>query len=193
MTVAQPTAEFEADFGVESSKWFIQKKIFRIDGENAREGDALALTAGKFRRKAFGDPIELNEIEQKFDFLLDLLFRGAFRTRLCAEAEGDVFEDGKMSEQGVMLEDESDAAGGRRDVLRGDAVADDIALIGRFKPRDDAEQRRFAATGRAEQSDEFAVIDVERDAVEDTRARVGFIDVFDLNAHDTLFKYVNHE
>ena len=63
MTVAQPTAEFKADFGVESSKWFIQKKIFWINGENACEGDALALPAGKFRRKAFGDPVELDEIE----------------------------------------------------------------------------------------------------------------------------------
>ena len=91
-----------------------------------------------------------------------------------------------------MLEDEADATCGRRDVLRGDTVADDIAAVGRFEPRDDAEQSRFAAAGRAEQGDEFAVIDVERDAVEDARARVGFIDVFDLNAHD-LVNCENHE
>ena len=47
MAVAQPTAEFEADFCVESSKWFIQKEIFRINGENSCEGDALPLSAGK--------------------------------------------------------------------------------------------------------------------------------------------------
>ncbi len=183
VSVAKPTAEFETDFCVQSSKWFVEKKIFRIDGENACEGDALPLPAGKLRRKAFGDPVELDEIEQEIDFFADLLFRRAFRTRFRAEAEGDVLEDGKMAEEGVMLEDETDAAGGRRDVPCGHAVADDVSAVGCFESGDDAKERRFAAAGRAEQGDEFAVIDVERDAVEDARARVGFMDVFDLNAH----------
>jgi hypothetical protein len=54
-------------------------------------------------------------------------------------------------ERGVVLEDEADVAAlgpHRRDVLPGN---DDGARVGLLEPGDDAQQRRLAGSGRAEQ------------------------------------------
>ncbi len=67
-----------------------------------------------------------------------------------------------MLEQRVMLEHEADLALAHmacRCIL---AVQQHAAVIGRFQPRDDAQQRGLAATGRAEQRRQFAGRKIQR-------------------------------
>lgn len=71
-----------------------------------------------------------------------------------------------MRPQREILEDEADFALPYR--IAGDALARDmhVAVAGRFQPRDDAQQRGFAATAGPQNGQEFPALDVERDAVE---------------------------
>ena len=74
-------------------------------------------------------------------------------------------------EQRVALEDHAAVRAGPGD---GMAVEQNFAAGGFIESGDDADERGFAATGRADDADEFAAVDVERHVVEDdVRAAVG--------------------
>jgi hypothetical protein len=62
----------------------------------------------------------------------------------------------------VLLEDEGDIAGRR--IERGDVVAGDgdPAAVHLLEPRHEAERRRLAGTGRAEEDEELAIGDGQR-------------------------------
>ena len=83
-----------------------------------------------------------------------------------------------------MLKHETDVAIARR--LVGDVlvVADDRARVGDFEPGDDAQQRRLAGAGRAEQREQLAVRHVEADAVERGEVAELLRNVVDGDAHD---------
>ncbi len=57
------------------------------------------------------------------------------------------------------------------------------AGIGRFQPGDDAQQRGFAATGRAEQRDQLAAGKFQRDIIQRFKRAKGFADIADFDAH----------
>jgi len=78
----------------------------------------------------------------------DLLLARPTRARLHAQSESHVLEDRHPPEQGVVLEDEADAALPR--VAAGGvlAVEEDRAGVGRLEPRDDPEEARLPAPGR---------------------------------------------
>ncbi len=181
--VAQPFAEFFADLGVESAEGFVEEEDLGFDGEGAGEGDALALAAGELGGVSVSVHIELHELQQGQDAAADILARGAFAARLDAQAEGDVFEDGHMAEEGVVLEDEADAA--LAGVERGGVLAVEVdgAAVGGIQPGDDAEEGGFAATGGTEQSDEGAGWDGEGDAVQGLEGAEGLDDVAGFDAH----------
>ena len=85
------------------------------------------------------------------------------------QAERDVLEHGHVAEERVVLEDETDLRDRRRGRLvtsssvKQDATA---ARIGLLQAGDDAQQRRLARAGRAEQRDQLAAGNVEADVVE---------------------------
>ena len=60
-----------------------------------------------------------------------------------------------------MLEDESRVALGRRQSRRIAAANADRAAVWPFQPGDQPQCRRLARAGRAEQHDEFAVLDLQ--------------------------------
>ena len=62
-----------------------------------------------------------------------------------------------------MLEHDAAIRAGAGDRL---AVGDDRAFLDRQEAADQIKQRRLAAAGGPEQSDEFAVLNAERDVVE---------------------------
>lgn len=108
--LAEPEAEFFADFGVEGAEGLVEEEDFGVDGEGAGEGDALALSAGEFVGEAIGEAWELDEIEEVLDAGVDFVLGGALVFGEGVEAEGDVLGDAHVLEQGVVLEDEADAA-----------------------------------------------------------------------------------
>ena len=117
---------------------------------------------------------ELHEFEQFFDFGADLFFGRAFGLGQYGQTEGDVVKHVHVAEEGVVLEHETDFA--LAHMLGGDvlAVKEDVAAVGVFQSGDDAQERGFAAAGRAEQGNEFAGGDVEVDVFQ----RVEVAEVF---------------
>src|SRR5262249_62104802 len=89
----------------------------------------------------------------------------ALRHPADGQAESDVLldvEPGKQRRAGVLEGHDATAAGGaaRR------AAATHRAGTGALEACEDVEQRRFAATGGAEQTENLAVCDLEIDAIE---------------------------
>jgi hypothetical protein len=95
-----------------------------------------------------------------------------------AQAIGHVVVDAHMRIEGVILEHHRDVALSRLDRVD-DASADvDLAAGDGLKPRDHAQQRGFAAAGRADQHAELAVADLEVDALDGLDAAgIGLADV----------------
>ena len=88
---------------------------------------------------------------------------GPLRTRQHAQAERDVLKHVQVPEQRVMLEGKTGlalAGGNVRHVL---AVKQNLRVgrVGKFQTGDDAQQRRLAGTGRPQQRDEFAGLDLQ--------------------------------
>src|SRR3546814_16962621 len=71
-----------------------------------------------------------------------------------------------MPEQRIMLRDEAHLEVGDLEAGNVLTVEFDAAGVGKFQPRDDAQQRRLARPRRAEQREEFAVAHVEVDALQ---------------------------
>ncbi len=65
MNVAQPAAQILAHARVKRAEGLVEQQHARLDGERARERDALALAAGELRRIAAAKSVELHEL-QKF-------------------------------------------------------------------------------------------------------------------------------
>jgi hypothetical protein len=61
-----------------------------------------------------------------------------------------------------------------------------FAAIGTFHAGDDAQQRRLAAAGRAEQGDQFAGRDVEIDVVERDEIAEALGDIADFDTHQVF-------
>lgn len=179
MEFAEPAAEFFADLGIEGTEGFIEEEDFGAGGQGAGEGDALALAAGELGGVAFFHAAELDEVEEFIDAVGDFP-GGVFAD---AEAEGDVFEDGHVLEEGVMLEDEADVAvaGGAFGGVF--AFENDGTLVGGFEAGDDAEEGGFAGAGGTEEGDEFAGGGFDGDVIEGFEGAEGFGDVLDEDAH----------
>jgi hypothetical protein len=83
-----------------------------------------------------------------------------------AQGEGDIFADGQVREQRVVLEYETDVASVHRHV-RFVAPIDEDASAGRLdETADHLQERRFARARRAEQRQEFAGRDREMSRLE---------------------------
>ena len=68
-----------------------------------------------------------------------------------------------------------------------DAIEEDLAAIDRCQAGDATQQCGFAATGGAEQGDEFTLVDFAVDVAEHGRAGVAFLQVLDADiAHSLL-------
>lgn len=148
--VDQLMLDLAAQMSVECGKRLVEQKGLRFDGESACESDALLFAAGKFARRTI---LEAGEMR-----LRDLPFytRDAFGRGQAAEAEGNIFGDGQMREERVMLKKQADAtfAAGKVDAPRGieehAAIERDAAAVGALEARDAAERHAFASAGRAE-------------------------------------------
>src|ERR1019366_3906648 len=123
------------------------------------------------------------ELQQFFHARTDFGFARPGRTRTDTQAERDVFKDVQVPEQRIMLKGETGlalAGGNHGHVL---AVKQNLRVtgIGELQPGDDAEQRRLARTGWAEQRDEFAGLDLQVHAIERGELAEFFADIADFN------------
>ena len=134
----------------------VEEHQLRPGRERARQCDALLLAAGELVRVPVAEPAEVDEREHGGNAGPSL---GA------TQPEADVLGDGQVGEEGVVLEDHPDLAalGRHPGAVAGDGHARDLdgAGLGLLEAGDQAQQRRLAAAGRAEQGDELAALDAE--------------------------------
>src|SRR4051812_8700284 len=102
-------------------------------------------------------PVKLNEVKQFVNLASDCVFAEPLFSGLNPEPESNVFKDTHVSEERVMLEDESYATPGRVVLRRVFFIQQDRTRIRTLQAGDNAEQRRFAGSRGAEQRYEFSV------------------------------------
>ena len=98
------------------------------------------------------------------------------------KAERHVLVDAHVGIEGVVLENHRDVAVLREGVVTIDPIDEELAVGDFLEPRDHAEGRRFTASGRTDEDDEFAVLDIEVEIENGLNVVVvNLIDVFQLD------------
>ena len=123
--------------------------------------DTLALAAGQLPREALEEMAEV----QYAGRLADLGGNVGRRAPAQLHAEAHVVADVEMRIERVALEHHRDVTLARLEVVDAPAADQDVAGRDRFQSGDHPQQRRLATAGRTDQHDEFAVGDVEVDAL----------------------------
>jgi hypothetical protein len=164
-----------AQFHVQGRERLVEQQQFRLIDDGASQGHALLLPAGQRAGKAILQGFQADH-RQGFARLDPGL--GAIDP-LAPRSVGDVFQDGHMREQRVVLEH-----GIQRPTVRGQAthilaIDRDAAGIGLHEAGDRAQQGGLATTAGAEQHDEFALLDVQLDVVQRLERPEAFTDAVD--------------
>ena len=153
---------------VEVAERLVEQHDRRPRGQRAGEGHPLLLPAGQLVGVAATVVGQVDELEQLGDA------RGAVTP--ARHPEGDVVGDPQVGEQRRVLEDDPDAAvlrGHPRAAARDDPAADEhLPGVGLEQARGEHQQRRLAAAAGADERDELAVGDRQRDVVDGGRAPV---------------------
>ncbi len=99
------------------------------------------------------------------------------------QAEGYVFKDGHVAEQGIVLEDETDAAA--CGIVLGGVlfVEQDGSAVGRFQAGDHAQQSGFARARRPEQGEQFSGADLQAYVIDGHETAELLADIADLYTH----------
>ena len=79
--------------------------------------------------------------------------------------EGNIFFNVHVRKERVLLENRIDRSSIRRQARDVFAVEEDAPRVGLFKAADNPKHRRFAATRRSQQRDEFAFVNRQVDLV----------------------------
>jgi hypothetical protein len=140
---------------VEGAEGLVEEEEARARDEGAGEGGAHAHAAGELGGEAV-DGVPEADVGEGVAGDVAALGGGDIGE---LEGQGDVIEDAAPGEEVGVLEDERD---GSSEVL---GRVGDGALGRALEARDEAEERGFAAAGRAEEGHEGARRDVEINAV----------------------------
>ncbi len=154
-----------------------------IAGKRSSQRDALPLAARELGGEAILQPGKLDQGEQLGNAHLDRVAVGPPAAGLDIEAEGDVARHRHVIEQGIVLEDETDPAprrGEGGDVLIAEA---NQPGIGKIEPGDEAQQGGLAGARRADEGDELAFLQPERNVVERLELGKALGDMFDADRH----------
>jgi len=119
--------------------------------------DTLPLPTGQLRRPALQHVTEAEHARDLLDTPLLLLLRHLPH----AQPERQVFVDGLVWIERVVLEDHRDVAIARGEVVHDLAGDPDLARADLLEPGDHAQGSRLAAPGRADEYDELALCDLE--------------------------------
>jgi hypothetical protein len=162
LQLAEELADAEAQARVEIRQRLVEQEERRVTHERARQRDALPLAAGERGWPALQ---QLAEIQHTGDLLrLDASLGARYAAH--AQRELDVGAHRQVWVKRVVLEDHRDVALVRRQHID-PAVADANHAAGRtIEAGRQAQQRRLAAAGRAEEGDALAVGDAQAEVVE---------------------------
>ena len=148
---------------VERAERLVEQQHLRLHRQRAGDADALLHAAGDLRRPLVLGVRHVHQLE-----VVHAPSRGARRAtslprNTLSTASCDVVVDGQPRQQRVVLEHH----GAVRARLVDLAVLEEHAAGGRLEqPGDDVEQRGLAAAGVADDRDELALLDAQRDVVQ---------------------------
>ena len=143
-----------AEFRVEVGKRFVEKEYFRFADDRTAERDTLSLTAGKRLRLSAQVHFDTEDSRGFLHPFVDFRF-GNFSQ---FQTERHVVVNGHVRIKRVVLEHHRDIPVFRRNVVFQFAVDIQFAVGNFFKTRDHTERCRFTATGRADEYDEFFIL-----------------------------------
>ena len=167
-----------AQLRVEVRKRLVKEERGRFAHDCAPHGDTLTLAARELARAALKQVAELKHLRRLSDASLDFFLRNAADL----EPVSHVVEDRHVRIKRVVLEDHCAVAVFGLELID-DAPADpELARSDFFEASYHAQQRRLAAPRRADDYDEFAVLDIEREPVDDFRIAVTLSEFLELNA-----------
>ena len=188
---AQPRQNLLFGVGVHRRQRIVQDQDPRVDRHGARQRGALLLPARQ-RDAALADHGRRSPSGKSATSLSSARHRGGLRcarrlplgsvllgspaapaiasTRI--EAERDVVGQ-RVGEEERLLRHEADRAAEdrERDVAHVDAVDEDGAARRIVQPREQADERRLAGAGRADERDGLPRLDAQRDVIEHERRR----------------------
>ena len=148
---------------VERAERLVEQQQLRTLHQRARERDALALAAGQLVRLALRELRQLHEIEHVGDARRR---SRAFGRPSCFRPNATFCSTRHVREQRVRLEHHVDRPLVRRDAGHVDAVDGDAPGGRLLEPGQHAQQRGLAAARAAEQAEQLAAIDLQRDVVD---------------------------
>ena len=155
---------------IERAEWLVHQQYWRIDGEGARDPDALPLAPGELVGPTPGEllSVQADELEQRRDPSVDTLFRPALEAR----NDPDVPADCHMRKQSHLLQYISDAAPEADGVPLARVTPFDQhrAIPGKEQAVYQFEQRRFTRPAAADHGDDFACLNGQIEAVEHVRS-----------------------
>ena len=159
-----------AQFRVEVGQRLVEQEHLRLAHDRAADGDALALAAGHGGGLA---------VEQRAELRISAAF--CTRSSIClarARSSSDrshVVVHRHVRIERVGLEHHRDATLGGS---TGD-VASPISMVPDVSPPDPdkPQQGGLAAAGRADENDEFAIVDLQVNALDDMNVAKGFFDI----------------
>ena len=179
LDLADGAAQLLADLGVERAERLVEQEHFGPVRECAGDRDALLLAARELGRQALVHALERDELQE---------LRAAGHALGAADApdpqrEFDVVRDAHVAEQRVVLEHEADAAVAGRDPGDVPAVQRDAAVVHLDEAGDGAQQGALAAAGGPEQDQELALLDLQRDVVDDRMRLIPLGDLVERDGH----------
>ena len=162
---AQITAHVAACAGIERSQRLVEQEQMWFGRQRTSEGDTLRLTTRESSRRV-GGVIGESDTSQPFGGVPPRLgSRGAPGP----QAEGDVLERRKVSEQQIVLEHDADRTllgrheDARHRIVDERTVDGDAAIVDRDQPSQGSQNGRLAGTVRAEDGQRLAPRDAEID------------------------------
>ena len=128
---AQLAAHLDPQLGVEVGQRLVEQQHLRLDGDGARQRDALLLAAGELRRTAVGEMRQADQIERGGDARRAISARGRRRS---SSPKATLRAHGHVRPQRVGLEDHADVALPRRQAPKCPRRRPARAAVGRLKP-----------------------------------------------------------
>jgi hypothetical protein len=147
---------------VDAGKGFVEQDEKRICGKRACNLDAASLAAGKTDTETGANMSHVQLVEKLLKFLLTPGTRqiiAVFKNRQDVMFDAELSKNGRFLRQVTHTESGSGMHWSRRQVL---AVKQYFAAIGRYQTDDYVKSRGFAGAVGAEQSYDFAALDLER-------------------------------
>mmetsp|Transcript_6369 Transcript_6369/g.11421 ORF Transcript_6369/g.11421 Transcript_6369/m.11421 type:complete len:337 (+) Transcript_6369:325-1335(+) len=157
------TAQLGAQLGVEVGERLVEQEHAGLAHQRPADGDALALATRELRRLALQQRAQLQHVGGLLDAPGDLGLGHAGHAR----AEAHVLLDRHRRVERIALEHHADAALGGLGLSHVLAADMDAAAADVDQAGDAVQQRGLAAARRAEQHEEFALVDLQVQALDD--------------------------